>query len=298
MAMVRAIAGLAVGLALMVAGAMPAVAAVKASVNGVPISDVEVSQRLKLLQLEGRNGSKAALEELIDEQIQLQEAKRLNIEISDSQVDQAFLSVARNIKVSEDNLRSILAQNGVSIDTLRNRLRAALAWQEVTTVMVMPRIQISDVELEQQAAARLDASMSYDYILKEVLFVIPGGKGSASQRTAEANQYRKNFQGCDNAVQLSLTYTDAAVLEVGRRHATQLPEAIAKELAQLNVGGITKPRVMERGVSMLAVCSKAVAEDTTFIKSNLRAEAGNAQLQTAAADYLKELRGKAKIIYE
>lgn len=298
MGMVRAIAGLAVGLALMVAGAMPAVAAVKATVNGVPISDVEVSQRLKLLQLEGRNGSKAALEELIDEQIQLQEAKRLNVDITDAQVDQAFLSVARNIKVSEDNLRGILRQNGVSVDTLRNRLRAALAWQEVTTIMVMPRIQISDVELEEQAVAKLDASMSYDYILKEVLFVMPGGQGSASKRTAEANQYRKSFQGCDNAVQLSLSYTDAAVLDVGRRHATQLPEAIAKELSQLNVGGITKPRVMERGVSMLAVCSKAVAEDTTFIKSNLRAEAGNAQLQQAAADYLKELRGKAKIIYE
>jgi peptidyl-prolyl cis-trans isomerase SurA len=77
-----------------------------------------------------------------------------------------------------------------------------------------------------------------------------------------------------------------------------MPEAIAKELAKLNVGGITKPRVVENGVSMLAVCSKSVAEDTTFVKSNLRAEQGNAQLSSEQAAYLKELRGKAKIIYE
>lgn len=298
MGMVRAIAVLAVGLVLVVTAAMPALAAVKATVNGVPITDVQVSQRLKLFQLEGRNGSKAALEELIDEAIMVQEAKRLSIEVSDAQVDQAFLSVARNIKVSEDNLRQILAQNGVNVDTLRDRLRSALAWQEVTTIAVMPRIQISDVELEKQATAKLDSSMSYDYILKEVLFVMPGGKGSASRRTSEANQYRKSFQGCDNAVQLTMSYTDAAVLDVGRRHATQLPEPIAKELAQLNVGGLTKPRVMENGVSMLAVCAKSAAEDTTFIKSNLRAEAGNAQLQSEAKAYLEELRGKAKIIYE
>jgi peptidyl-prolyl cis-trans isomerase SurA len=293
--MVRGLAAMMIG--LMLAGtAMPAAAAVVATVSGTQISDTEVAARVKLLQLEGRGaGSKAALEELIDEAVMLQEAKRLNITISEQQVDQAFQNVARNIKVSVENLNRILAQNGVSQDTLRARLRAALAWNEVTTIAVMPRIQISDVELEQKAAAKMDASMSYDYILKEVLFV---GSGNASGRTGQANQYRKSFQGCDTAVQLSLSYTDAAVVDVGRRHATQLPEPIAKELAGLNVGGITKPRVVETGVSMLAVCSKAVAEDTTFVKSNLRQAAGNEQLATEQKAYLAELRQKAKIIYE
>jgi hypothetical protein len=96
-------------------------------------------------------------------------------------------------------------------------------------------------------------------------------------------------------VQLSVSYTDAAVIEVGRRHATQLPEPIAKELAGLNVGGITKPRVVENGVSMLAVCSKSVAQDTTFIKGNLRAEAGNAQLKGEQDKYLAELRKQGRV---
>ena len=71
-----------------------------------------------------------------------------------------------------------------------------------------------------------------------------------------------------------------------------------KELAGLNVGGMTKPRVVETGVSMLAVCAKSVAEDTTFVKGNLRAEAGNAAMKGEVEAYLKELRDKAKIIYE
>ena len=91
---------------------------------------------------------------------------------------------------------------------------------------------------------------------------------------------------------------EPTVIDVGRRHATQMPEAIAKELAGLNVGGITKPRVVETGVSMLAVCQKAVAEDTTFIKGNLRQEAGNAALKGEVEAYLKGLRDKARIVYE
>ena len=289
----RIVAALMMTLALV--AATPVLAAVKVTVNGEQITDVQIAQRLKLFQIEGRSGSNAAMEELINDTLMLQEAQRLNITVTDAQVDQAFQNVARNIKVSTDNLNTILQQNGVNIDTLRLRLRAALAWNEVTTIAVMPRIQISDVDLEQKAVEKLQPSLSFDYILKEVLFV---GKGNASGRTAEANRFRGSFQGCDNAVQLSLAYTDAAVIDVGRRHATQLPEPIANELAGMNVGGITKPRVVENGVSMLAVCAKSAAEDTTFIKSTLRAEAGNAQLAQAQADYLKEVRERAKIIYE
>ncbi|MEO6396417.1 MAG: hypothetical protein ABIO40_10960, partial [Devosia sp.] len=147
-----------------------------------------------------------------------------------------------------------------------------------------------------QAEAKLTAANSYDYILKEVLFIMPGGKGNASKRTAEAAQYKKSFSGCDSAVQLSLNYTDAAVRDIGRRHATQMPDAIAEELSKLNVGGITKPRVVENGVSMLAVCAKSVSEDTTFLASALRQETGNARLKAEADKYLAEIKAKASIV--
>lgn len=292
--MVRAIAAMLFGLMIVASAAPAGAATIKVTVNGSAVTDVQIAQRLKLFQLEGRSGSKAAMEELVDEALMLQEAKRIGITITDSQVNDAVLGVARNIKVSSDKLVQILNQNGVNVETLKDRLRAALAWNQVIQRAIVPRVQLSDVELEKKAVEQLDQSNSFDYILKEVIFV--GGK--ASSRTADANRYRKSFQGCDNAVQLSLSYTDAAVIDVGRRHATQMPDAIAKELAGLNVGGITKPRVVETGVSMLAVCSKAVAEDTSFIKGNLRQEAGTAALKGETEAYLKTLRGKAKIIYE
>jgi peptidyl-prolyl cis-trans isomerase SurA len=288
--MLRLIAAMLIGLSLSV---MPVLAATAVTVNGVPISDLEVAARVKLLALEGGGGSSKAMEQLINEQLQMQEAKRLNIAISEDQVDGAFQNVARNVNLSTDKLNELLLSRGVSADTMRARLRAALAWQQVTNMVVRDRVQLSDLELDQQASAQLGAEMSYDYILKEVLFITTG---NASARTGQANKYRAAFQGCDSAVQLSLNYTDAAVRDMGRRHATQLPEALAKELAGLNVGGITKPRVTEQGVSMLAVCSKTAARDTSFIKNKLRSEQGNEAMKAEAEKYLQELRKKAQII--
>ncbi len=283
-----------VALAGLLLAVAPASAATVATVNGTPISDVQVDQRLRLFQLEGnKTGRKGALDQLIDEAIQMAEAKRLGITVSNAQVDEAFLQIARNLKLSQDRLTEVLRQGGVGAATLEDRLRAAIAWNAVTEQAVVPQVTVSDLELDQQAASKLADFQKFDYILKEVIFV---GQGSGA-RTGQANRYRSSFAGCDSAVDLSLGYTDAAVVDIGRRHATQLPEALAKELAGLNVGGITKPRVVENGVSMLAVCEKQQAEDLTFVKNDLQAEAGNSAVSKQQAEYLATLRKNAKIIY-
>lgn len=293
--MLRALALLVIALGLVAGAVVPAVAATRITVNGTAISDFQIEQRLKLFELEGRSGREAARSELIDEALILQEASRLGITITEQQVSEAFLSVARNVRLSADKLNEVMAAAGVNPDTLKDRLRAALAWNEVTSQVIAGRVQISDLELDQQAATMVEETTSYDYVLKEVLFLTTGGR-SASSRTGEANQYRRSFSGCEGAVQLSLSYTDAAVVDIGRRHATQLPEAIANELSGLNVGGITKPRVVDNGVSMLAVCSKASARDLTFIKEGLRAEQGQAAVVKEAEAYLAGLRSKANIV--
>ena len=290
----RATAALFIALTVALGAALPAQAATVVTVNGEPISDMQVAQRVRLFQMEGNNsGRNGALEQLITEAIQLQEAKRLGITVSNAQVDSAFLQIARNLNVSRDRLQEILQQGGVGAETLQARLRAAIAWNAVTERAIMPQVQISELALDQQAEGKVQPFQTFDYILKEIIFV---GAGS-SNRSGQANKYRANFTGCDNAVNLSLAYTDAAVLDIGRRHATQLPEAIAKELAGLNVGGITKPRVVESGVSMLAVCEKTQAEDLTFIKSDMRASAGNDVLAEEVKKYMADLRSRAKVIY-
>jgi peptidyl-prolyl cis-trans isomerase SurA len=290
---------MALGFALLLAAAAPVLAAgVKVTVNETPISDVQIAQRAKLMQLEHHPGNltKAATDELINEALEMQEAKRLKIEVSDADVDNAYLAIARNLKISQDKLTQVLAANGVGIDTLKNRLRATLAFNQITQAIITPRVQFSEAELAKEAATKVTAANSYDYILKQILFIAPGGKG-AGGRVGDANRYRARFKGCDSAVKLSESFRDAAVTDVGRRHATQLPEPIAAELGRLPVGGLTKPRVVAGGVEMLAICSKEEARDLTFITNQLRQTAGNDKLKAETDKYLADLKAKAKIVY-
>jgi peptidyl-prolyl cis-trans isomerase SurA len=296
MKMHRVLSAILLGLALLLMAAPASAATVRIKVNGEPITDIQIAQRLALMSLEGKKGQKAAMDELVNETLELQEAKRLGFTVAESDIDEAVLGLARQVKLSASNLTKVLTDHGVGMQTLRDRLRANIAWGKVTSTAVSARITISEADIDKEAKAKLTAANSFDYILKEVLFLMPNGQGSASARTAQANQYRKSFSGCDSAVQLALSYTDAAVRDIGRRHATQFPDPVSKELSTLSVGGITKPRVVQGGVSMLAICAKETSTDTTFIANDLRQNAGNGALQTEANKYLAELRAKAQIV--
>ena len=108
--------------------ALPAQAATAVvTVNGQPITDVQVAQRLALYKIEGKSNRTAALNELINEALQVQEAERLGYTVSESEIDDAVLDVARQIKVSASNLSKILTDNGVPMSTLRDRLKANIA---------------------------------------------------------------------------------------------------------------------------------------------------------------------------
>jgi peptidyl-prolyl cis-trans isomerase SurA len=292
MTMLRFLGAMLLGFTLVFSAVTAQAATAVVTVNGQPITDVQVAQRLALYKIEGKGNRTTAVNELVNEALQIQEAKRLGFTVSESDVDNAVLDVARQIKVSASNLAKILTDNGVPMSTLRDRLKANIAWSKVTQTVVSTRVQVSEADIDAAAKAKLTAANSFDYILKEVLFI----GGNASKRTAEANQYKKSFNGCDTAVELSLSYTDAAVRDIGRRHATQFPDALAAELAKLNVGGITKPRVVEGGVSMLAVCAKSTSEDTTYLANSIRQETGSKGMQAEADKYLAELKAKAQIV--
>lgn len=268
-------------------------------VNGQTITDYDINQRALFMRLERRGKSnsdrrKLAEEELIDEALKTAEARRLGFEANEKAVDQAYTRIAINAKLSVAKLNTILTAAGVQSKTLKDRLRAQYAWQAVVSNVLRQKVKISDLDLDLAAKEKLGETTTYDYMLTEVLFLDSAG-GSVKSRTAQANQYRKNFNGCDSAVELSLSYRDAAVRKLGRRHSTQLAEPVAAELAKLSVGNISKPRTVANGVQMLAICQKSAAEDLTFVKNKLRNDVGTEKLETEADAYLEKLRKEASI---
>ncbi|MDN3718909.1 hypothetical protein QW131_06045 [Roseibium salinum] len=80
----------------------PANAGIRVIVNDTPITDYDISQRARLITLTQKNRlplqKREAEEELVDDHVKLAEAERVGISVGQSEIDNAFNNIARNVK--------------------------------------------------------------------------------------------------------------------------------------------------------------------------------------------------------
>lgn len=279
--------------------------AVKVLVNGQPITTYDIRNRAQLLKLttRGKSGEKQAIDELIEERLKLGEAKLRGLKVSDSDVDEAFAKIASRTKLAPNQFVQVLAQNGVDATTLKDRIRAEMAWGRIVRARFKATVDVSEQDVaravsgqELDAAARQTIS---EYKLQPILFVVPSGAGTAAvnQRRSEAVAFRSRFQGCESAVQVAQGLRDVVVKPVVRRSESDLPEDLRAELGGLAIGGISQPEQVEQGVQLLAVCDKQGVAGATKATDEARSELMNERGQLLARRYLRDLRADAVIEY-
>jgi peptidyl-prolyl cis-trans isomerase SurA len=285
-------------------GSASAQSAIRVVVNGEPITTYEVRNRARLLELttQGRLGERHALEELIDEQLKTQEARRRNVRISDSHVEQAFAQIATSANMAPDQLAQALREAGVNPATLMSRIRAEMAWSEVVRARFQAQVQITDRDIAEALAVRggdeapAREAMA-EYHLQPILFIVPerASQGYAAQRRSEADAFRSRFQGCDQALEQTRALRDVVVQPMIRRDGEQLDEDTQQMLAAIPVGGLTRPERVERGYQMVAVCAKRELPGQIRGSEQVRAEILNERGQLLARRYLRDLRADAII---
>src|SRR5262245_52269677 len=106
---------------------------VVALVNGDPITAIDIAQRTKLVQLSTHRvpSRQEVLDELIDEKLKLQDAKRWKLEITDSEVNSSFSSIATRAGSTPEKFTQALAVQGVSVDAVKTRIKADLGWSQI-----------------------------------------------------------------------------------------------------------------------------------------------------------------------
>jgi peptidyl-prolyl cis-trans isomerase SurA len=278
--------------------------AIKALVNDQPITTYDVRNRARFLQLttQGRAGEKQALEELIDERLKEQEARRLNVGISVSAIEEAFAGIASRANLTPAQLEQALQQEGVNPETLKSRIRAELAWAEVVRARFRATVQITDQDVADALAGRPEAQQApalQEYDVQPIIFVVPEKASQAyqAQRKREADAFRSRFASCDQSLEQAKGLRDVVVRPTVRREESQLDRATAETLAKTPVGGTTPVEQIEQGFQLLAVCAKRGLEGQTRGSQEARTELLNERGQLTARRYIRDLRSDAVIEY-
>jgi peptidyl-prolyl cis-trans isomerase SurA len=140
---------------------------VVARVNDDAITDFDLSQRIQFAikttglqdtpDLRQRMASQV-LRQMIDERLQIQNAKRLGLPTSDAEVQQRLSEIERGAGMNPGQFRLFLQSIGVPYDIAAQQFEAQLAWGKIVRRKVRPLVDVSEAEIDD-ALARLRANI-------------------------------------------------------------------------------------------------------------------------------------------
>jgi peptidyl-prolyl cis-trans isomerase SurA len=245
---------------------------------------------------------KAALEEIIDERIKLQAAKRLGIAVSEADVTGSILEIAKKNNKNEKEFAAMLAGMGVNIATMKERFRSGLAWRDVVRRQFGHQISIGMQDIERAVAAGAsgpNAGTLTDLALVKILLPFPpkSDEKAKAARYADAEKLRKNFTNCRATPGLVQTVAGARLEDLGAREASTFPEPTRSVLLNAKVGEMTPPSIAAGGVELYAVCGREQRSVAESKRDEATRELQAQEFELLARKHLKSLRQDAVIDY-
>lgn len=219
---------------------------IAAVVNDDVISTQDLQKRINLFlmttQIPMNDQTKGLITErvlnnTIDEKIKLGAATKEGIIISPKDLDAAVRQFEKNNKVPSGQLKTVLSNARVGIETFENQLKADMAWNRLVRRRAAASVILTQKEIEEaQQAAQKDLSTPKYYISE--IFI---RKEKAKDLHLLVDNLRKDPRFELYAMQFSQSPTAANGGNLGWLNKGKLPPVIEKKLDKMKEGDISDP---------------------------------------------------------
>lgn len=241
----------------------PNIRTAKAVVNGEIVTGTDIDQRLALVVASGdanvapeemQRLRVQVLRNLIDETLQIQEAKGNDIEIADAEVEEAFGRVvkqngAQSLTAFSDGLTKI----GSGPATMKRQIRAELAWSRLLRRNIQPFVNVSEDEVKAIIERLNAAKGSTEYRLGEIY--LSATQGNETQVAENARRIMQQIQQGASfsayARQFSEASTAAVGGDLGWIRLEQLPASLAEAAKRIEINQLVGPIAAPGGMSIL-----------------------------------------------
>ena len=155
-----------------------------AVVNSESVTDNEVKFRVAKMQQENveKGGAqptqgelrKQALDALVEERVLVTYARDNGVKVDDGEVDRAIANIASSNKMTSDQLRDRLRQQGVDYGTFRNGIRDQITIERIREREVIAHIRVTDAEVNDYIAKMRGGHTAAPQInIAQILITVP-----------------------------------------------------------------------------------------------------------------------------
>ena len=282
---------------------------IEVSVNNGVVTSYQITQRSRFLRLTGFKGDSVAeaKRQLITEELQFQEAKRVDINIRPDAVEGAFARLAKGNGATAQQFSQALRQRGVNPDTLKQLVRARITWQQYV-------ISRSNAAEDEPKVATDITSILFnrngdgknrkikEYTLQQYMFLVSAdaSKQETQQRLREVEAFRRTHSSCEAASETALNLTSSGVVSksLGRFTSDTLPPKMKEDVKSAGDALFTSPKRRKIGIEIMAICKTREIIDSSAT-GNLSVDnvgkLNSKELEENSKKWMAELRDTANI---
>lgn len=240
---------------------------------------------------------KQAIEELIDERLKLQEAKKQSVTIEDSEVDRVVTGIAERNKMTLDQFTK---QVGGTLDPMKSRIRATLSWNEVVRRRFGPLISVNTKDVDKLVASATGGNQEdVELQIQRISIMLPKKmeEHGIAQRIEEAEKIRSRYTDCKSTAAAAAGIPGAKYEAIGKRKSSTLPEPTRTLLLNASDGEMLPPSVGDGAVELYVVCGRDAVKAGEDKRTQAEGELKQKEFEVMAKRYLKDLREDAHIEY-
>ncbi|GAB2495425.1 peptidylprolyl isomerase [Arenimonas alkanexedens] len=213
------------------------------------------------------------LDRLVMMRLQLVRARSNGIRVSDGELTQAVQSVAGRNRMTQDQLRDRLQQEGLGYEEFRNSLRDELLIERLRQSYIQSRVQVSEAEVDQLLAVREIGGP--EVRLANILIALPDGATPEQVATAEGKIVGIRdliAKGDLDFRAAAIRYSDAAnALEggdIGWRGYDAVPPAYVSMIQAMTPGQVSEPLRGPSGYQLVQLVETREAGRQTVTEYN------------------------------
>ena len=191
---------------------------------------------------------KQVLQHLIDVDLQLQLAKRNDISVDSTDLNDAIAKIASNNHLTLTQLREELSKQGLSWETFRENVRKEILISRVQQKAVNSEITVTSEQVEDYLKNAKDNDKTpQTYHLQNIVIPLP-----EEPTTEQLNKARQKASDLLSKIKHGDDFNRLAIAEssgefaleggdLGERHLAELPEVFAKRVVRMSVGQVAGP---------------------------------------------------------
>ena len=241
-----------------------------------------------------------AIDEIIEEKLKLQEAKKESVEVTDDETNRVIKGIAERNKQTEAQFAQGLKSVGVDIATMKARFKAGFAWREVIRRKYGAQIQVNEKEIEQLIAALpagKGAPDKQELQVQRIVFTLPSklDQGAMARALADADGMRRKFSGCKTMDALAKDQASAKFQPAQFIKPSTIAEPSRSMLLGAKDGEMLPPQTSADGVELMVVCTRRALQIDDTQRQQATQELQSRKFEELANRRLRELRQEAQI---